>query len=238
MPEADAAAMATKLTKLKTLADLAALREKMAAEQREREQRAKEAAAAEAKRRAAEASFRHAMDTLDVQPLAPKLPKRHHPPPQLPQPHPVSRQRDDAEVLQSSLSDLDAGTLLDTDESLSWHAAGVGPDVPRRLRKGAWSIQAEIDLHGHRVDEAREALSAFLKQAIKRNQRCVRVVHGKGLGSKGRTPVLKGKVMGWLRQREEVIAFCAAPAAEGGSGALLVLLRPTGNAGSSAGKDD
>jgi DNA-nicking Smr family endonuclease len=236
MPEADAAAMATKLTKLKTLADLAALREKMAAEQREREQRAKEAAAAEAKRRAAEASFRHAMDTLDVQPLAPR--KRHHAPPQLPQPHPVSRQRDDAEVLQSSLSDLDAGTLLDTDASLSWHAAGVGPDVPRRLRKGAWSIQAEIDLHGHRVDEAREALSAFLKQAIKRNQRCVRVVHGKGLGSKGRTPVLKGKVMGWLRQREEVIAFCAAPAAEGGSGALLVLLRPTGNAGTSAGKDD
>ncbi|MCU0951499.1 MAG: Smr/MutS family protein [Burkholderiaceae bacterium] len=214
---------------IRSLADLATLREAMAAEQREREQQAREAAAAAAKKRATEASFRHAMEKLDVQPLAAR--KRHHAPPELPQPQPVSRQRDDAEVLQSSLSDLDASTLLDTDESLSWHAAGVGPDVPRRLRRGAWSIQGEIDLHGHRVDEAREALSQFLKDAIKRNRRCVRVVHGKGLGSRGRTPVLKGKVMGWLRQREEVIAFSAAPAAEGGSGALLVLLRPTGNAG-------
>ncbi len=217
------------MSKLKSLADLAALREQMLRAEQARKQREAEAARAAAKKRAEEASFRHAMESLDVQPLPPR--KRHQPAPVLPAPHPVSRQRDDAEVLQSSLSDLDASTLLDTDESLSWHAPGVGPDVPRRLRKGAWSIQGEIDLHGHRVDEAREALSAFLKQAIKHNRRCVRVVHGKGLGSKGRTPVLKGKVMGWLRQREEVIAFSAAPAAEGGSGALLVLLRPTGNAG-------
>jgi DNA-nicking Smr family endonuclease len=143
----------------------------------------------------------------------------------------VSRTRDDAEVLQASVSDdIDVESLLDTDEALSYRANGIGPDVLRKLRRGEWSIQSEIDLHGHRVDEAREALVAFLKQALKRNQRCVRVVHGKGLGSQGKTPVLKGKVRAWLVQRDDVIAFCQARPAEGGSGALVVLLRPTGNA--------
>lgn len=215
---------------LKSLGDLAALREQMAEAERERQRRAKEEAAAAARKRASEASFRHAMDKLDVKPLAP--PRKHHKPPPAPEPHPVSRKRDDAEVLQSSVSDeIDVESLLDTDESLSYRAPGIGPDVLRRLRRGEWSIQAQIDLHGHRVDEAREALAAFLKQALKRNQRCVRVVHGKGLGSKAKTPVLKGKVRAWLVQKEEVIAFCQARAAEGGSGALVVLLRPTGNAG-------
>jgi DNA-nicking Smr family endonuclease len=73
--------------------------------------------------------------------------------------------------------------------------------------------------------EARDALAAFLREAVRRARRCVRVVHGKGLGSKNREPVLKGKVKGWLAQREEVLAFCQAPAVQGGSGALLVLLR-------------
>ena len=208
---------------------LAALREQLAAAEREREQRAREAAALAARKRAAEASFRGAMEVMQVEPL--RAPRRHAPAPVAPLPTPRSRHRDDEEVLRSALSDdIDVDSLLDTDDSLSWRAAGIGPDVVRRLRRGAWAIQAEIDLHGHRVDEAREALAAFLRGALQRDQRCVRVIHGKGLGSQGKTPVLKGKVRGWLVQRQEVIAFCQARAAEGGSGALVVLLRPGGAA--------
>jgi DNA-nicking Smr family endonuclease len=214
---------------LKTLGELAALREQLATAERERLQKARLAAAAAEKKRAAEASFHREMQALDVKPLQPH--GRHHRKPAHPEPHPVSRTRDDAEVLQASVSDdIDVESLLDTDEALSYRANGIGPDVLRKLRRGEWSIQSEIDLHGHRVDEAREALVAFLKQALKRNQRCVRVVHGKGLGSQGKTPVLKGKVRAWLVQRDDVIAFCQARPAEGGSGALVVLLRPTGNA--------
>jgi len=88
-------------------------------------------------------------------------------------------------------------------------------------------IQDEIDLHGCRTDEARELLGGFLREALKRGVRCVRIVHGKGLGSPDKQPVLKGKTRVWLAQREEVIAFCQARPAEGGSGALVVLLKPS-----------
>jgi DNA-nicking Smr family endonuclease len=214
---------------LKTLGELAALREQLALAERERAEQAQRAAAVAEKKRAAEASFHREMQALEVKPLQPH--GRHHRKPVQPAPHPVSRRRDDADVLQASVSDdIDVESLLDTDETLSYRANGIGPDVLRKLRRGEWSIQSQIDLHGHRVDEAREALAAFFKHAIRRNQRCVRVVHGKGLGSQGKTPVLKGKVRAWLVQREEVIAFCQARPAEGGSGALVVLLRPTGNA--------
>ncbi len=87
--------------------------------------------------------------------------------------------------------------------------------------------QAQLDLHGMRTDEAREALADFLRNATRRGLRCVRVIHGKGLGSLNRQPVLKEKVMRWLTQRQEVIAFCQAPPFAGGGGALLVLLKST-----------
>lgn len=165
------------------------------------------------------------MDELGVRPLAPHGRRHAHPKPH--PPHAASRARDDAAVLHESVSDeIDVETLLDTDEALSFVRPGLGPDVLRKLRRGAWVIQDEIDLHGLRVDDARSALAQFLREMIKHGRRCVRVVHGKGLGSKDRVPVLKGKVRAWLVQREEVIAFCQARAAEGGSGALVVLLRP------------
>jgi len=174
-------------------------------------------------------SFRREMATLAVRPL--RAHDRHRPQAQRPAPLADSRRRDDAQALHASLSDeIDLESLIDTDESLSYRAGGVSPEVLRRLRRGQWSIRAEVDLHGHRVDEARAALALFLKEALRAHLRCVRVVHGKGLGSRGRTPVLKSRVRAWLAQREEVIAFCQAPPAEGGSGALVVLLRPTGNA--------
>src|SRR6185369_13767895 len=132
-------------------------------------------------------------------------------------------------VLREAISDeFDSSTLLDIDDALSFRRPGVGTDVTRKLRKGGWSIQGEIDLHGLRRDEAREALADFLREAAKRGWRCVRVVHGKGLGSPGKTPVLKGKVHSWLMQKDEVLAFVQARADEGGAGAVIVLLRPSG----------
>ena len=145
--------------------------------------------------------------------------------PAAPLPLPRHRQRDEQAVLREALSDeFDASTLLQVDEHLSFRRPGIGPDVAARLRRGHWAVQGQIDLHGLRRDEAREALAAFLRDARRAGLRCVRVVHGKGLGSPGRAPVLKGKVHGWLVQKQEVLAFVQAKPLEGGAGALLVLL--------------
>ena len=142
---------------------------------------------------------------------------------------PVARQfeQDEQCALAESISDeIDIDRLLDTDGDLSFRRPGVGADVVRRLRRGHWVLQAQIDLHGLRVDEAREALMSYLADCMKRERRCIRVIHGKGLGSINKEPVLKGKVLKWLAQRNEVLAFCQAAPADGGSGALIVLLRP------------
>ena len=135
---------------------------------------------------------------------------------------------DEAKVIHDSLSDeFDVSTLLDTDDELSFRRPSVGPEVTRKLRKGDWAIQREIDLHGLRSDEARLALTTFIREAHKYGIRCVRVVHGKGLGSPGKTPVLKSKVHSWLVQKNQVMAFVQAKPAEGGAGALVVLLTPS-----------
>ena len=208
----------------KHFAALEQLRTRLEQQTREHEAAERERRAAEARRHRAANEFVEAVK--DVTPLARgarvQHPRKPHPP------QPVSRQRDDQEVLVASVSDaFDHETLHETNETLSYSAPRIGPDVLRRLRRGEWSIQAQVDLHGHRVDEAREALVEFLRDAIKRGLRCVRVVHGKGLGSPGKMPILKGKVRGWLAQRDEVIAFCQARGADGGTGAVMVLLRPS-----------
>jgi len=134
-------------------------------------------------------------------------------------------QRDEKAVLKEAISDeFDVATLLDTDEHLSFRRPGIGTDVTRKLRRGDWSIQRQIDLHGLRRDDAREALSHFIREAHKHGIRCVRVVHGKGLGSPGKAPVLKSRVHSWLVQKNEVLAFVQAKPADGGAGALVVLL--------------
>jgi DNA-nicking Smr family endonuclease len=145
-----------------------------------------------------------------------------------PQPQPIARQRlaDEQAALRESLSDeFTVETLLDSDAALSFARNGIGPDTLRKLRRGHWVIQCQLDLHGMRTEEAREALAEFLRDAGKRGLRCVRVIHGKGLGSINKEPVLKNKVRNWLVQKNEVIAFCQARAADGGAGALVVLLK-------------
>ncbi len=152
-----------------------------------------------------------------------------HPPTPI-EPAPLQRQADERSVMREALSDdFDVETLLHTDDLLSYRTPGLGHDVVRKLREGRWSIQRQIDLHGLRTDEAREALGRFVRETHAQGIRCVRVVHGKGLGSPGREPVLKGRVLRWLVQKREVLAFVQARPAEGGAGALVVLLRPVNN---------
>lgn len=199
-------------------------------------QQVKKAIATQAKveaERKAEAAKRARQVTADrdlflqaagkVQPLA--APAKAALKTEKPRPLPLQRQRDEEAALQETISDeFDAGTLLETDEHLSYRRPGIGPDVTRKLRRGDWAIQAQIDLHGLRTEEAREQLTLFVREAHKQGLRCVRVVHGKGLGSPGKTPVLKGRVQSWLAQKKEVLAFVQARPAEGGAGALVVLL--------------
>ena len=144
-----------------------------------------------------------------------------------PAPIPKMRQQDEAAVLQESLSDdFDVDTLLETDEALSWRRPEVGADVTRKLRRGVWAVQGQLDLHGLRSNEAREQFGAFLRSAGIKGWRCVRVIHGKGLGSPGQQPVLKDKVRRWLGQTDRVLAFVQARGADGGAGASVILLAP------------
>lgn len=147
---------------------------------------------------------------------------------QRPAPEPLQREADERQVLLQALSDdFDVDTLLETDESLSFRRPEISQEVVRKLRRGHWSLQAQLDLHGLRRDQAREALGHFIQESARRGLRCVRVVHGKGNGSPGREPVLKARVRRWLVQKNQVLAFVQARASDGGSGALMVLLAGT-----------
>ncbi|MFC5521097.1 Smr/MutS family protein [Polaromonas jejuensis] len=213
---------------LKSLQDLLAVKQEIAARaQREKELAAARLAAA-AQARAEKELFSRAVGPVQA------LPAKHRPghpghsahlPREQAPPIPVQQQRDELAVMQEAISDeFDVESLLHTDESLSFRRPGMGPDVVRKLRRGGWSIQGQLDLHGLRREAARESLAQFIRDALKMGWRCVRVVHGKGLGSPGKTPVLKGKVQSWLIQKQEVLAFVQARPAEGGAGALVVLL--------------
>lgn len=205
------------------LSDLAALRDalKESAAERERER----VAAAKAAREAAAEAEVFRREIGDVAPLSAPRRAQHGrtPPPAVP----IQTRRDEQAVLTEAISDeFDPEVLLDTDETLFYCRPGISHEVVRKLRRGHWVVQAQIDLHGMRRDEAREALAEFIRETVKRGLRCVRVIHGKGLGSVGKEPVLKGKVRAWLVQKAEVIAFCQARPHDGGAGAVLVLLQP------------
>lgn len=145
-----------------------------------------------------------------------------------PRPKPLARQRhaDERQVLVDALADpWDWDAAVATGEELVFTRPGVPAAALRKLRRGGWVIQSELDLHGHTGDEARIALAAFLNRCMKDDRRCVRIIHGKGHGSKNRLPVLKNKVRHWLTQREDVLAFCQARTVDGGAGAVVVLLK-------------
>jgi DNA-nicking Smr family endonuclease len=168
------------------------------------------------------AAFREAMK--DVMPL-PGSDRVTHPR-KSPIPVPLQRLEDERRALQDSLSDSEPTQFeLESGEVLSYRRDGVAPQVLRKLRAGQWAVQDQLDLHGLRSEQARALLADFLAAAAKRGLRCLRIIHGKGRGSPGGEPVLKRRVAAWLTQRGDVMAFCEARAAEGGSGAVVVLLR-------------
>lgn len=143
-------------------------------------------------------------------------------------PKPVAKHfiRDEKQALKDSLSDdFYPAHELESGEELLYLRAGQSPSVLSKLRRGFWVVQAHIDLHGLVSDEARQYVAEFLSDCKKRNIRCVRIVHGKGLGSRNREPVLKHKLRSWLMQRDEVIAYAQAKPGDGGSGAVIVLLK-------------
>ena len=192
--------------------------------QRERQEAAdlaRKAAAAAAERE--RNLFTHFVGTVTPLPRTDRIALEQAPP----TPRRLQHELDEERVLREAMSDeFDVSTLLDVDDQLSFRRPGIGLDVTHKLRGGHWSIQRQLDLHGLRSDEAREALGQFIRLSHRTGLRCVRVVHGKGLGSPGRTPVLKAKVQRWLVQKKEVLAFVQARPADGGAGALVVLLQP------------
>lgn len=149
-----------------------------------------------------------------------------------PPPRPIQFERDEAAALRESIeAPISFQDRLDTGDESVFLRAGLPRRILTDLRRGRWVVQGEIDLHGMTRDEARSALGHFLAEALDGGRRCVRVIHGKGLGSPGRQPVLKQLSRGWLMQRAEILAFCQARPHDGGEGALLVLLRNHGKTG-------
>jgi len=165
--------------------------------------------------------FREAVK--DAKPL--KQTRVYHAPPK-PRPTPRQFMRDERQALLDSLSDqFIPAHEQESGEELLYLREGHSPVVLRKLRRGHWVIQAQLDLHGMVVEEARQYVAEFLTHCKKRGKRCIRIIHGKGMGSKNREPVLKHKLRSWLMQRDEVIAYCQARDVDGGSGAVLVLLK-------------
>lgn len=149
-----------------------------------------------------------------------------------PRPTPVPSQRiaDEREVLLASKYGNDPAPATweigqELEAGQTFVRPGLGTDVLGKLRRGHWTLQGELDLHGCTSDEARDLLADFLYNARQRGFRCVRVVHGKGLTSPNREPVLKGKVRKWLSHWDDVLAYSEAPRHAGGGGAVLILLR-------------
>ena len=164
----------------------------------------------------------------DVQPLPPSNRAQLRPP----RPAPIPKQRiaDERDALEASkYGDEPAPHTWDIGQEIEGEQTflrrGLGTDILSKLRRGQWSVQAELDLHGHTSDEARDTLADFLVEARARGYRCVRVIHGKGLSSPNREPVLKGKVRKWLSHWDDVLAYSEAPQHAGGGGAVLILLR-------------
>lgn len=145
-----------------------------------------------------------------------------------PAPIPYSTQADERQVLKDMVSDYFEPAELDTGEELAYCRAGLKHAILRKLRRGQFRVGAVLDLHGMNVEAARQALVPFLHSARRANLTCVRIIHGKGNRSRPSGPVLKQKVNHWLRQRDEVLAFCSARPMDGGTGAVYVLLKRWG----------
>lgn len=141
---------------------------------------------------------------------------------------PRSREADDEAVLEALRSGPVEEDPAESVEALSYRGPGLQDSVWRRLRRGNYRIGAELDLHGLNRERAYAALTRFIAECQYHDIRCIRVIHGKGLGSPNTRPVIKSLLDSWLRRRRDVLAFCAARPHDGGAGAAYVLLRARG----------
>lgn len=142
-----------------------------------------------------------------------------------PSPRPRQRELDEQQVLQDMMSDPVHLEDVETGEELLFTRNGLQQKLLKKLRRGELSTEAELDLHGYTVAEARQAIAQFLPACRKQQLRVVRIIHGKGYGSFQKLPVLKTHVAHWLKQRDEVLAYCSARPVDGGTGAVYVLLK-------------
>jgi DNA-nicking Smr family endonuclease len=142
-----------------------------------------------------------------------------------PVPIPYFTRCDERQVIQELISGHFEPIDVETGEEIQYCREGLQQSVLRKLKRGQFRVGAALDLHGMSVITARQALTAFLRTARRNDMTCVRIIHGKGKRSRHKGPVLKQKVNHWLRQREEVLAFCSARPVDGGTGAVYVLLR-------------
>jgi len=165
-------------------------------------------------------SFREALSGVE-----PLKQDRVVPPRKRPAPVPEQSRRDAREVMESLLSSDHDYAEIETGEELLFIRPGVRPNVARKLRRGQYAMEGELDLHGLRVAEAHALLKEFVAECRSKGKRCVRIIHGKGLGSYAKIPILKGKVNLWLRRHGDVLAFCSARPDDGGTGAVYVLLK-------------
>ena len=148
------------------------------------------------------------------------------PAPAKPRPRPAARMAlRDEEDARSEFAQLMQADHIEAGDVLSYRRDHVAPHVLRRLQRGTYAVQDELDLHGADARQAARLVRDFLLEARHTELGCVRIVHGKGFGAGGKTPVLKNLVDRLLRQRSEVLAFHSAPANQGGTGAVLVLLK-------------
>jgi len=166
------------------------------------------------------ALFREAMS--DVKPLSSDkiVPKGKKPPAR-----PIQHERDQQQVLKDMMSSDWNTAELETGDELLFSRDGLHPNTLRKLRRGKFRIEAELDLHRLTSEQARKETATFLANCKALGKRCVRIIHGKGLGSYDKKPVLKGKVDNWLRHHDDVLAYCSARPVDGGTGAVYVLIR-------------
>jgi DNA-nicking Smr family endonuclease len=144
---------------------------------------------------------------------------------------PSHEEQEEAEVMQA-LRDLVEGesplAIHQTDEAIEGAVDGLDSRIMSKLRRGEFSVQDHLDLHGFTRDEARVKVEAFLLNAIAQGKRCVLIIHGRGHGSKDHIPVLKNALKSWLQRRalrKKILAFSTAQPFDGGAGAVYVLLR-------------
>lgn len=208
---------------INNFADLKKVSKALKEEAKAREEEERRRREAENRRLREANQFAAAMAEFGVR----RMPQKNLADTKAPKPRPVARsvEAERTAILEASMSDQhDPTVFLESDDGMLYRRQGVSPDIPRKLYRGEWTVEAHIDLHGLRVDEAREAVARFIQDSQLRGYRCLRIVHGKGHGSEGGLSVLREMVRRWLKQRIEVMAFVQTPPADGDAGAVRVLI--------------